>query len=147
MSARDAVTLWADRFAQRTERVTSSAIREFLKLVDVPGMISFAGGLPAPEVFPRERILDATANVLSRHGESALQYGATEGYRPLRELLVRHMARYGIDVARRTLVTTGAQQALDLIGKAFVTRATASPSRSRRTWARCRRSPRTRRAT
>jgi 2-aminoadipate transaminase len=115
------LTPWAERFSQRAERATSSAIREFLKLVDKPGMISFAGGLPAPEVFPTEQVLDATRRVLSRHGETALQYGPTEGHGPLRELLVRHMARYGIDVGpENVLITTGAQQALDLVGKAFV---------------------------
>lgn len=110
--------LWADRFAQRTERMTSSVIRELLKLLEDPAIISFAGGLPAPEVFPRERIELAARRVLEEHGDSALQYGATEGYRPLRELLVRHMARYGIDVGpENVLVTTGSQQGLDLIGK------------------------------
>lgn len=116
-----AETLWTDRFAQRTERMTSSVIREFLKLVTEPGMISFAGGLPAPEVFPLEQVKVATLRVLAEHGATALQYGATEGYEPLRELLVRHMARYGIEVGpRNVLITTGAQQALDLIGKAFI---------------------------
>jgi 2-aminoadipate transaminase len=114
-------TLWTDRLAQRTERVTSSVIREFLKLLDDPEVISFAGGLPAPEVFPTEEVKAATQRVLARHGAAALQYGATEGYRPLRELLVRHMARYGIEVGPdNVLVTTGAQQALDLVGKAFI---------------------------
>jgi 2-aminoadipate transaminase len=118
---RAADTLWTDRFAQRTERATSSVIREFLKLLDDPEIISFAGGLPAPEVFPAAEILRATERVLHLHREQALQYGATEGYRPLRELLVRHMARYGIQVGpENVLITTGAQQALDLVGKAFI---------------------------
>lgn len=118
---RPAGALWTDRFAQRTERANSSVIREFLKLLDDPAIISFAGGLPAPEVFPAEEVLFATHRVLRQHRDSALQYGATEGYRPLRELLVRHMARYGIEVGpENVLVTTGAQQALDLVGKAFI---------------------------
>jgi 2-aminoadipate transaminase len=113
--------LWTDRFAQRAERATSSVIREFLKLLDDPQMISFAGGLPAPEVFPAEQIMAATRSVLEQHRDAALQYGATEGYRPLRELLVRHMGRYGIEVGpENVLITTGAQQALDLVGKAFI---------------------------
>ncbi len=78
--------------------MTSSAIRELLKLTEDPEIISFAGGLPAPEVFPRARDRAAARRVLGEHGATALQYGATEGYLPLREMLVRHMVRYGIDV-------------------------------------------------
>lgn len=114
-------TLWADRFALRTAGVTSSAIRELLKLTEQPDVISFAGGLPAPEVFPLERIEEAAQRVLAQHGAAALQYSTTEGYLPLRELLVRHMARYGIEVTpANVLITSGAQQALDLIGKLLI---------------------------
>jgi 2-aminoadipate transaminase len=118
LAAARAATLWTDRFAQRTGRMTSSAIRELLKLVEDPEMISFAGGMPAPELFPREELAQATIRVLEEQSHLALQYGATEGCRPLRELLVRHMARYGIEVGtENVLVTTGSQQALDLVGK------------------------------
>ncbi len=111
-------TLWAHRFAQRTHGISSSAIRELLKVTEQPEIISFAGGLPAPEVFPIGRIEKAAQYVLQEHGRTALQYGTTEGYLPLRELLVRHMARYGIKVTpSHILITSGAQQALDLIGK------------------------------
>jgi 2-aminoadipate transaminase len=114
-------TLWAERFALRTAGVTSSAIRELLKLTEQPDVISFAGGLPAPEVFPLERIEEAAQRVLAEHGAAALQYSTTEGYLPLRELLVRHMARYGIEVTpANVLITSGAQQALDLIGKLLI---------------------------
>jgi 2-aminoadipate transaminase len=114
-------TLWSDRFALRTQRMTSSAIRELLKLTGDPEIISFAGGLPAPEVFPLREIQAAAHRVLAEHGTSALQYSTTEGYLPLRELLVRHMGRYGIHVTpANILVTSGAQQALDLIGKLFI---------------------------
>lgn len=114
-------TLWSDRYALRTQRMTSSAIRELLKLTADPEVISFAGGLPAPEVFPVAEVQAATHRVLDQHGPQALQYSATEGFQPLRELLVRHMARYGIEVAPANLVvTTGSQQALDLIGKLFI---------------------------
>jgi 2-aminoadipate transaminase len=113
-----AESVWTDRFAQRTQRMTSSAIRELLKLLEDPEIISFAGGLPAPEVFPVEEVEAATRRVLEEHGAKALQYGSTEGYGPLRQLLVRHMSRYGIDVGpENVLVTAGSQQALDLIGK------------------------------
>lgn len=114
-------TPWSDRFAQRTHGVKSSIIRELLKLTEKPAIISFAGGLPAPEVFPCDEIKAACGRVLEQHAGLALQYGATEGYRPLRELLVRHMARYGIEVTpEMVLVTAGAQSGLDLIGKLLI---------------------------
>jgi 2-aminoadipate transaminase len=120
-AAADVTTPWGDRYAQRTGGMTSSIIRELLKLTEAPDVISFAGGLPAPEVFPKAEIRDAVSFLLSRAGTSALQYGATEGYLPLRELFVRHMARYGIRVGpENVLVTSGSQQALDLIGKLLV---------------------------
>jgi 2-aminoadipate transaminase len=114
-------TPWSDRYALRTRGMTSSAIRELLKLIEDPEIISFAGGLPAPEVFPAAEIAAAAQRVLAGNPAAALQYGATEGYLPLRELLVRHMARYGIAVTpANVLVTSGAQQALDLMGKLFI---------------------------
>jgi 2-aminoadipate transaminase len=113
-----AETPWRARFAQRTHGVTSSAIRELLKLTERPDILSFAGGLPAPEVFPLAEVEAAVHRVLADHGPSALQYSTTEGYLPLRELLVRHMVRYGIHVTpENVLITSGSQQALDLIGK------------------------------
>ncbi|MFL6195790.1 MAG: PLP-dependent aminotransferase family protein [Thermoanaerobaculia bacterium] len=113
--------LWSDRFALRTQGMTSSVIRELLKLTADPEIISFAGGLPAPEVFPLQEIKEAVDRVIGEHGREALQYGATEGYMPLRELLVRHMSRYGIEVTpANVLITSGSQQALDLIGKLFI---------------------------
>ena len=116
-----APTLWAERLAQRTQHMTSSIIRELLKLTEQPDVISFAGGLPAPEVFPRDEIAAAAARVLRDQGQTALQYAATEGYLPLRELLVRQMARYGIKVTpANVLITSGSQQGLDLIGRLFV---------------------------
>jgi 2-aminoadipate transaminase len=114
-------TPWADRYAQRTAGMTSSAIRELLKLTADPEILSFAGGLPAPEVFPVAEIAAAAERVLLTHGAEALQYGMTEGYLPLREMLTRHMARYGIDVTPdNVLITSGSQQALDLVGKLFL---------------------------
>jgi 2-aminoadipate transaminase len=80
-------TPWEHRYAQRTQRMGSSAIRELLKLTEVPDLISFAGGLPAPDVFPTEQIREACNSVLTNYGAQALQYGATEGYMPLRELV------------------------------------------------------------
>ncbi len=117
-------TLWEHRFAQRTERMAGSAIRELLKLTESPEIISFAGGLPAPEIFPKEEFLAAAARVLTaENGALALQYGTTEGYRPLREMIARHTARYGIHVnCDNLLITSGSQQALDLLGKIFINR-------------------------
>ena len=89
-------TPWAHRFAQRTKAVKSSTIRELLKLTQRPEVISFAGGLPAPEVFPVERFENACHRVLESKGAMALQYSASEGYTPLREYLAQKMARYGI---------------------------------------------------
>lgn len=114
-------TLWAERYAQRTQGMRSSAVRELLKLTEQPDIISFAGGLPAPEVFPITEFQEACRNVLAEHGPKALQYSTTEGYKPLREMIARHTSRYGIDVGPdNILITSGSQQALDLIGKVFI---------------------------
>ncbi|MBP7689084.1 MAG: PLP-dependent aminotransferase family protein [Thermoflexales bacterium] len=114
-------TPWAHRYALRTHGMGSSAIRELLKLTQQPDLISFAGGLPAPEMFPIAQIKTAADTVLTEVGAQALQYSTTEGYNPLRELLVRQMARYGIKVGIDNIViTSGSQQALDLIGKLLI---------------------------
>jgi 2-aminoadipate transaminase len=114
-------THWKQRYAQRTQRMTSSAIREILKLTQQPEVISFAGGLPAPEAFPVEDIERAASTVLKKYGTEALQYGLTEGYVPLRELLAARATRPGFKVSLdNVLITSGSQQALDLVGKIFV---------------------------
>jgi 2-aminoadipate transaminase len=114
-------TPWRHRYAQRTQRMTSSAVRELLKITSQPDVISFAGGLPAPELFPIEEFRAAADMVLRTMGPKALQYSMTEGYPALREMIVRHMARYGIVVTiDNVLITTGSQQALDLIGKVLI---------------------------
>src|SRR5512138_705758 len=114
-------TAWIHRYAQRTQRMTSSAIRELLKLTERPDIISFAGGLPGPDLFPLDEVKEATETVLEQKGRKALQYSTTEGFPPLREMLMRHMARYGIVVGLdNILITGGSQQALDLIGKILI---------------------------
>jgi 2-aminoadipate transaminase len=114
-------TAWTSRYAARTKGLTSSAIRDLLKVIQKPGMISFAGGLPAPDVFPAQRFAEACHKVLTENASQALQYGATEGYEPLRELIANNMARYGIKARiENVLITSGSQQALDLIGKLFI---------------------------
>lgn len=116
-------TPWDNRYAQRTQRMHSSAIRELLKLTEQPDVISFGGGLPAPDVFPVNEIATACDYVLHHFGAQALQYGTTEGYLPLREMIVRYNDRNGIHVSvDNVLITSGSQQALDLIGKVFINR-------------------------
>jgi 2-aminoadipate transaminase len=113
--------LWSERFAQRLSGVRRSEVRELLKLTEQPGLISFAGGLPAPELFPVQRCEDACRTVLRGQGAQALQYSATEGYRPLREMIARHTRRFGVNVGPdNILITASSQQALDLIGKVFI---------------------------
>jgi 2-aminoadipate transaminase len=112
---------WTSRYAQRTKNVKSSAIRELLKITQRPEVISFAGGLPANDIFPLERFAEACKRVLEQNAVMALQYGETEGYKPLRDMIARHTARYGVKAqAENVLITTGSQQALDLIGKLLI---------------------------
>jgi 2-aminoadipate transaminase len=116
-------TPWSHRYAFRTHVIKSSAIRELLKITQRPEVISFAGGLPAPEVFPVKEFQEACTRTLANNGPMALQYGATEGYQPLRELLARNMARYGIIAGpENVMITSGSQQALDLIAKLLINR-------------------------
>ena len=114
-------TAWTSRFSQRAKKVKSSQIRELLKITQKPEIISFAGGLPAPDVFPVERFREACSKVLEKHGPLALQYGATEGYEPLREMIARHTSRYGVKAQpENVLITSGSQQALDLIARVLL---------------------------
>ena len=114
-------TLWDYRYAQRTQWMKGSAIRELLKFSERKDIISFAGGMPAPEVFPIDEFREACDKALREHGADCLQYGSTDGYLPLRELIARHATRYGINVtAENILPTSGSQQALDLVGRIFI---------------------------
>ena len=109
------------QFADRLKNVETSAIRELFKLLGTPGIISFAGGFPDPALFDVEGIRIAADAVLSNNPGPVLQYGATEGYGPLREQLSLFMKNKGATVAPDGLmVTTGSQQALDLIGKTMI---------------------------
>jgi len=109
------------KFADRLQNVETSAIRELFKLLGKPGIISFAGGFPDPALFDAEGIRMAADAVLSHHPGPVLQYGATEGYQPLREGISGFMRAKGATVAPEGLiVTTGSQQALDLIGKTMI---------------------------
>lgn len=116
-------TPWDHRYAQRTQRMKGSAIRELLRITEQPDIISFGGGLPGPDLFPIEEFKRACIYVLDNEGEKALQYGSTEGYKPLREMTARHTNRIGINVnVDNVLITSGSQQALDLLGKIFINR-------------------------
>lgn len=112
---------WDSRYALRMKGITSSMIRELLKLTQRPEVISFAGGLPAAEYFPVERFQEACQRVLATNAHMALQYGTTEGYLPLREFLAGRLSSDGVRVsADNVLITSGSQQALSLIGALFV---------------------------
>src|SRR5437660_11040885 len=91
---------WDAKYAARAARMRASEIRELLKLLDQPHIISFAGGIPDPELFPTDAFRDAYANVLSGAGAgAALQYSVSEGFLPLRQWLVQHMATLGVPCA------------------------------------------------
>jgi len=114
-------TDWASACASRTERMQSSVIRELLKVTMTPGMISFAGGLPAPDAFPLRDFQDACQWILAHDAEQALQYGPTEGLPQLQDYLIETMAKYEIPAVRgNILLTNGSQQALDFIGRVFI---------------------------
>jgi 2-aminoadipate transaminase len=107
--------------SRRAQQLTSSVIREILKITERPEVTSFAGGLPSPDTFPVERVLASTQAILTTAPMPALQYGPTEGYMPLREwIAARHSTgSVRIDPAD-VLITTGSQQALDLLGKTLI---------------------------
>ena len=109
------------QFASRLDNVETSAIRELFKLLGKPGIISFAGGFPDSAMFDVEGLKEASQKALTEEPGSALQYGATEGYEPLRSQLSSFMKTKGVDVDPSGLiVTTGSQQALDLLGKTMI---------------------------
>ncbi|MDP9893938.1 DNA-binding transcriptional MocR family regulator [Variovorax boronicumulans] len=109
------------QFASRLDNVETSAIRELFKLLGKPGIISFAGGFPDSAMFDVEGLKEASQKALTEEPGGALQYGATEGYEPLRSQLSAFMKTKGVDVDPSGLiVTTGSQQALDLLGKTMI---------------------------
>jgi 2-aminoadipate transaminase len=112
---------WSSRFAHRTQRMKGSAIRELLKLTERPEVISFGGGMPAPEIFPVKQIGEACDRILANYSDKALQYGTTEGFNPLREMVARDATKHNLScVTDNVLITSGSQQALDLLGKVFI---------------------------
>src|SRR3979490_3265385 len=112
---------WPQLYANRAEGMRASDIREILKVTAQPDVISLAGGLPAPELFPIDEYRRAFEWILESEGAVALQYGPSEGYRPLRTLIAGRLSRFGMrSTPDDILVTNGSQQALDLIGKVFL---------------------------
>ncbi|MGB5864792.1 MAG: PLP-dependent aminotransferase family protein [Sulfitobacter sp.] len=110
---------WHQIFATRNNRMKASEIRELLKLLDQPDIISFAGGIPDPDLFPARAFQEAFSDALGPEKQAtALQYSVSEGYGPLRDWIVEEMARLGIPCTRdNILITSGSQQALDYLGK------------------------------
>ena len=109
-------TQWV--LARRAEKMNPSVIREILKVTEQPGIISFAGGLPSPRTFPVREFAAACEKVLREDGSAALQYAASEGYGPLREMVAARLP-WKVDPAR-VLITTGSQQGLDLVAKVLI---------------------------
>ena len=109
-------------FADRMENSRKSFIREILKVTQQPEIISFAGGLPNPALFPAEQLAAAAAKVMSEDAANVLQYSTTEGYLPLREFIAqRYLEKSGLEIdPSEILITNGSQQSLDLIGKVFL---------------------------
>ena len=111
---------WEPRYAVRAERMRASEIRELLKILDEPGVISFAGGIPDPALFPLDDVREAYASVLEEEAtaRSCLQYSPSEGYLPLRRWIVQHMADLGVPCDEHNVVITcGSQQALEFLGR------------------------------
>jgi 2-aminoadipate transaminase len=108
-------------FSDRARRAVASEIREILKVMSDPEMISFAGGIPNPESFPVEQISEIAKKVLTESPEDTLQYGITEGYEPLRETLSDFMKKQGVSAGpEEIIVTSGATQTIDLCAQAFL---------------------------
>lgn len=118
------MTNWNHHYARRAERMQASEIRELLKLLEQPDIISFAGGIPDPNLFPKSEIAEVCQKILSdpKRAATALQYSVSEGYLPLREELAKTMGKMGVPCGpSNILITNGSQQALDFLGKLFIT--------------------------
>lgn len=112
---------WDARFAARTKEMKRSTVREILKLTAKPDVISFAGGLPAPELFPVERIRQATDTVLAERGREVLQYSTTEGMPELRDLIAKRLSVGSFQIHRdNILITSGSQQGVDMLARIFL---------------------------
>ncbi|HAN04085.1 MAG TPA: aminotransferase [Elusimicrobia bacterium] len=112
----------AKNIATTPRRTKASVIRELLKTTNVPGIISFAGGLPAPDHFPYDFVSDAVKRIMDKNGRVALQYGPTDGLPELKEEFIKFLKKYeNIDAKPENLIiTTASQQALDMVGRLFI---------------------------
>ncbi|MCH7877890.1 MAG: PLP-dependent aminotransferase family protein [candidate division Zixibacteria bacterium] len=109
------------RFTPHVAELEASIIREMLKFSSLPGVISFAGGLPAPEMFPLEEMKTSCANIIDRYGSDSMQYSLSMGITPLREAIAARANERGIkSVCANILVTSGAQQALEMVTRVFI---------------------------
>lgn len=107
--------------ASRMSRMKTSAVREILKIAERPEILSFAGGLPAPELFPVEAIAQAHNEVFAHEGPAAMQYSTTEGYGPLREWICAHLGERGLAATvEQVIITAGSQQGIDLVAKVML---------------------------
>ena len=113
-------TTWEHRFAHRTQLMKASTIRRLLQFTSMPDVISFAGGLPAPKIFPSEKFKECFSRVLDEKASVALQYGSTDGYLPLREWIAENNPTGMKFSPDNIIITNGAQQGLDLLGRAFI---------------------------
>ena len=113
-------TTWELRFSHRTSLLKASTIRKLLAFTEMPDVISFAGGMPAPKIFPTEAFVESFTRTLREKPEIALQYGTTDGYQPLREWIAENNPT-GLKVSPdNVIITSGAQQGLDMLGRAFI---------------------------
>ncbi len=110
-----------EKFSDKVKHLEASAIREIFKLLAKPGIISFAGGAPDPQLFPKQELAEIAADVLSKQGEVALQYGTTEGYTPLRNWVIDRLKGQGIISEKDdTIIVSGGQQGIDLAAKSLL---------------------------
>jgi 2-aminoadipate transaminase len=112
---------WESLFAERTRGARRSTVREFIKMSSQPGMISFAGGMPDPDLFPTHELEEALARVLKNRATTAMQYGEAEGLLELREWIAQDFSSRGVPLkSSDILITTGSQQGLDIVGRTLI---------------------------
>lgn len=110
-----------DKFSEKVKHLEASAIREIFKLLAKPGIISFAGGAPAPELFPKDELAEIAADILKNKGEEALQYGITEGYTPLRNWVCEKLKNENcFKEGDNCIIVSGGQQGIDLASKSLI---------------------------
>jgi len=114
-------TDWRSKYARRLDWMTTSVIREILKVAQSPEVISMAGGWPEADLFPVRQLEEVASDVLRETPRQSLQYGLTEGYTLLRETLAQQMTSWGVQAqVENVVITSGSQQALDLMGRVFL---------------------------